>query len=47
MSWPRTALVVLVALVIQVTLLSRFSFEGARPDIMILLAVIGGYRLCP
>ena len=47
MSWPRTALVVLVALVIQVTLLSRFSFEGARPDIMILLAVIGGYRLGP
>lgn len=47
MSWARAALVVLVALVIQVTFLSRFSFEGARPDVMILLAVMAGYRLGP
>ena len=47
MSWPRTALVVLVALVLQVTLFSQFSYEGARPDIMILLAVMAGYRLGP
>ena len=47
MSWPRTALVVAVALVLQVTLLSRFSFDGARPDVMILLAVMAGFRLGP
>lgn len=47
MSWPRTALIVLVTLVIQVSLLSRFSFEGARPDVMILLAIVAGYRLGP
>ncbi len=47
MSWPRTALVVLVALILQVTLFSQFSYEGARPDIMILLAVMAGYRLGP
>jgi len=46
-SWPRTALIVLVALVLQVTLLSRFSYEGARPDLMILLAVMAGFRLGP
>jgi rod shape-determining protein MreD len=46
-SWPRTAAVVLVALVLQVTLFSRFSYEGARPDVMILLAVVAGYRLGP
>ena len=47
MSWPRTALVVLVALILQVTLFSQFSYEGSRPDIMILLAVMAGYRLGP
>lgn len=47
MSWPRTALVVLVALVLQVTLFARFSFDGARPDVMILLAVVAGYRFGP
>ncbi|WP_426572167.1 rod shape-determining protein MreD [Aquihabitans sp. McL0605] len=47
MSWPRTAAVVLGALVLQVCLFSRFSYEGARPDIMILLAIIAGYRLGP
>lgn len=47
MSWGRTALVVLSALVLQVCLLSRFSYEGARPDVMILLAVVAGYLLGP
>ena len=47
MSWGRAALVVLVTLVLQVCLFSRFSYEGARPDVMILLAVMAGYRLGP
>lgn len=47
MSWARTALIVLVTLVLQVTLFSRFSYEGARPDLMILLAVVAGFRLGP
>lgn len=47
MSWARTAVVVLVALVLQVTLFARFSYEGARPDVMILLAIMAGYRLGP
>ena len=47
MSWPRLAVVVLVTLVLQVCLFSRFSYEGARPDVMILLAVVAGYRLGP
>jgi rod shape-determining protein MreD len=42
-------LVVVVAgfLTVQVTLLSRFSYEGARPDIMVLLAVLAGYLAGP
>lgn len=47
MSWPRTALVIVVALMLQVTLFARFSYEGARPDLMILLAIMAGYRLGP
>ncbi len=47
MSWPRTALVVAVSLILQVTLFAQFSYEGARPDVMILLAVMAGYRLGP
>jgi rod shape-determining protein MreD len=46
-SWARIALIVLVTLVLQVTLFSRFSYEGARPDVMILLAVMAGFRLGP
>jgi len=43
----RIAAVVLGALVLQATLLSRFSYEGARPDVMILLAVVAGYLAGP
>ena len=47
MSPVRVAAVVVAALTVQVSLLSRFSFEGARPDVMILLAVIAGYVAGP
>lgn len=43
MSSIRLAAVVLGALVLQVCLLSRFSYDGARPDVMILLAVAAGF----
>ena len=38
----RLGVVVLVALVLQVCLFSRFSYEGARPDVMILVAIAAG-----
>lgn len=43
MSPGRIAAVVFGALVLQVSLLSRFSFDGARPDILVLVAVLAGY----
>jgi rod shape-determining protein MreD len=39
--------VVLGALTLQVSLFSRFSYDGARPDIMILLAVLAGFSMGP
>ncbi|MFN8019037.1 MAG: rod shape-determining protein MreD [Acidimicrobiales bacterium] len=47
MSAGRTALVVLSALILQVSLFARFSYDGARPDVMLLVAVIAGYVLGP
>lgn len=38
----RLGVVVLVALVLQVCLFSRFAYEGARPDVMILVAIAAG-----
>lgn len=43
MNPVRLAAVVLAALVLQVCLFARFSYEGARPDVMILVAVAGGF----
>ena len=43
----RLLIVIVGALTLQVTLLSRFSYDGARPDIMILLAVLAGYLAGP
>lgn len=43
MSPFRLAVVVLVGLVLQVSLFSTFSYEGARPDVMVLLAIAGGF----
>lgn len=38
----RLALVVVVALTLQVSLFARFSYEGARPDVVLLVAIAGG-----
>ncbi len=43
----RLAVVVLTTLLLQVSLFSRFSYEGARPDVMILLAVLAGFTMGP
>lgn len=47
MSPLRVAAVVFGALVLQVCLFARFSFDGARPDIMVLVAVMAGFVLGP
>jgi rod shape-determining protein MreD len=39
--------VVLGTLVLQVSLFSRFSYEGARPDVMVLLAILAGFSMGP
>jgi rod shape-determining protein MreD len=46
-SPARTAAVVLGALVLQVCLFARFSFDGARPDVVVLVAVLAGYVAGP
>lgn len=47
MSGLRVAAVILGALVLQVCLFARFSFDGARPDVMVLVAVMAGFVLGP
>ena len=47
MSPGRVAAVVLGALILQVAFFAAFSHDGARPDIMILVAVLAGYLLGP
>jgi rod shape-determining protein MreD len=46
-SPQRLAVVVVATLVIQVSFLSRFSYEGARPDAMVLLAILAGFSMGP
>lgn len=43
MNVAKVAVVVLVTLVLQVCLFARFSYEGARPDLLVLLAVAAGF----
>lgn len=43
MNPVRLGVVVVTALLLQVSLFSQFSFDGARPDVMILVAVAGGF----
>lgn len=47
MSWARLAVVIFVALVLQVCLLARFSYDGARVDVMVLLAICAGFVAGP
>lgn len=47
MNAAKTGLVVLAALVLQVCLFARFSYDGARPDVMVLLAITAGFVAGP
>ncbi len=47
MSPGRVSAIVLAALVLQVSLFSRFSYEGARPDVLLLLAIVAGFTCGP
>ena len=47
MNAAKVALVVVVALVLQVCLFAQFSFDGARPDVLVLLAVTAGFVAGP
>lgn len=39
----RLGIVVFTTLLLQVSLFSQFSFDGARPDLMLLITVVGGF----
>ena len=43
----RAAAVVLTALVLQASLFARFSFEGARPEVLVLVALMAGFVAGP
>ena len=43
----RAVAVVLTALVLQASLFARFSFEGARPEILVLVALMAGFVAGP
>ena len=43
MNPSKVAAIVLGALVLQVSLFARFSYEAARPDIMILVVISAGF----
>ena len=47
MNPAKVAAAILVALVVQVSLLARFSFDGAQPDVMILQAIAAGFVAGP
>lgn len=47
MNAGKVAAVVLGAWVLQVCLFGRFSFEGARPDVMVLIAIAAGFVAGP
>ena len=43
----RSVAVVLTALVLQASLFARFSFEGARPEVLVLVALMAGFVAGP
>lgn len=43
----RAALVVIGALLLQTSLFARFSFEGARPEVLVLVALMAGFVAGP
>lgn len=43
----RAAVVVVGALVLQASLFARFSFEGARPEVLVLVALMAGFVAGP
>ena len=47
MNPVKVLIVVVVALVLQVCFFARFSLDSARPDVMVLLAVVGGFVAGP
>lgn len=47
MNPVRLAVWILVMLVLQVSLFGRFSFEGARPDVMVLVVVAAAFVMGP
>ncbi len=42
MNPVKVAVVVLATLIFQVSFLARFSLDGARPDVLLLLAIVAG-----
>lgn len=47
MNPAKVALVILATLIIQVSFLARFSLDGARPDVLLLLAIVAGFLAGP
>jgi rod shape-determining protein MreD len=46
-NWVRAAVVVLIAVVVQESLMLDVQFRGAHPDVLILVAVAAGYVCGP
>ncbi|QXC62724.1 rod shape-determining protein MreD [Aquihabitans sp. G128] len=47
MSAAKVAPILLVGLLLQVCLFGTFSFDGARPDLMVLVAILAGLAAGP
>ena len=43
MNPVKVGAVILTTLILQVSLFSKFSYDGARPDLMVLLAIAAGF----
>lgn len=47
MNPVKVGAVILTTLILQVSLFSKFSYDGARPDLMVLLAIAAGFVAGP